>query len=135
MNPMHRLAKVLVCSWALGGQDRQDLPTSHGILDRALELVRDQEVLPSWFWTQVHFADSRVGLQCIELPDILDWAQTAELTEVPNPSYQRTRIKINQTVARRMLADLDISEEDATDWGKSLRAAASQAVNEFSAAG
>jgi hypothetical protein len=135
MNRMHRLAKLLVCSWALGGDDTQDLPTSQGILDRTLQLAKNENVLPGWFWEQVHFADSRVGLQCVELPDILDWAQTAELTEVPNPSYRRTRVKVSPAVAKRMLADLDVSVEDAVGWGKSLRAAAAQAVTEFAAAG
>src|SRR5438874_10759735 len=99
MNRLHRLAKLLVCCWALGG-DEKELPTSNGILDRALQLLKETPSLPDWFWEPLHFADSRVGLQCVELPDILDWAQTAELTEVPNPSYQRTRIKVNQVVAR-----------------------------------
>ena len=133
MNRMHRLAKLLVCSSALGGDELQDLPTSHGILDRTLELARDRQVLPAWFWDQLHFADSRVGLQCVELPDILDWAQTAELTEVPNPSYQRTRVKLSAAVAKRMLADLDIPVPEAVVWGKSLRAAAAQALMEFAA--
>jgi hypothetical protein len=134
MNRMHRLAKLLVCSWVLGGEEPQDLPTSHGILDRALQIANDQRVLPGWFWEQVHFADSRVGLQCVELPDILDWAQTAELTEVPNPTYRRTRVKVSPAVAKRMLDDLAISVEDAAAWGKSLRMAANQALSEFAAA-
>jgi hypothetical protein len=135
MNWMHRLAKLLVCSWTVGGEGPPDLPTSHGILDRALEIARERQVLPAWFWEQVHFADSHVGLQCVELPDILDWAQTAGLTEVPNPSYRRTRVKISPTVARWMLDDLGVSVEEASAWGKSLRAAAKQAVTEFAALG
>jgi hypothetical protein len=132
---MHQLAKVLVCSWVLGGDDPQELPTSHGILDRALEIAKIRRALPSWFWEQVHFADSRVGLQCVELPDILDWAQTAELTEVPNPTYRRTRIKVSAEVARRMLEDLGLTPVEAAVWGKALREAATQAASEFAAAG
>ncbi len=135
MNRLHKLAELLVCSWALGGDDANDLPTSHGILDRALQLARERHALPGWFWEHVHFADSRVGLQCAELPDILDWAQTAELTEVPNPSYQRTRVKVSQAVARRILSDLGITQADAAVWGKALRTAAQQAVSEYAAVG
>jgi hypothetical protein len=135
MNRMHRLAKVLVCSWILGGEDSQELPTSHGILDRALEIAKIQKALPSWFWDQVHFADSRVGLQCVELPDILDWAQTAELTEVPNPTYRRTRVKVSKAVARQMLDDLGLTPDDAAGWGRGLSEAAPPAVNEFAATG
>lgn len=129
------MAKVLMCSWLLGGDDPQELPTSHGILDRTLELAKNQKVLPPWFWEQVHFADSRVGLQCVELSDILDWAQTAELTEVPNPTHRRTRVKVSKAVAQRMLNDLGLTLDDARAWGQSLRLAAAQAVNEFAAAG
>jgi hypothetical protein len=107
------------------------LPTSHGILDRALELAKAKNALPEWFWSNLHFADSRVGLQCVELPEILDWAQTAELTEVPNPSYRRTRVKVNTATARRLLDDLGVSPDEAVAWGETLRAAAKDAVREF----
>jgi hypothetical protein len=133
MSELHRLAKLLVCSWTLGETERQDLPTSHGILDRALQLVREEGGFPEWAWKELHFADSRVGLQCVELPDILDWAQTAELTEVPNPSYRRTRIKIDQGTARRLLSSLNIAEDEARRWGETLRQKARQAVEEFEA--
>lgn len=135
MNRMPQLAKLLVCSWVLGGNDSQDLPTSHGVLDRALQLAREQGALPEWFWQQMHFAESRVGYQCVELPELLEWAQTAELTEVPNPTYRRTRIKVTPGVARRMLADLDVAAAEAAAWGEALRAAASQAVAEFATTG
>ena len=131
MNGLHRLARLLICSWTLGETEGQDLPTSHGILDRALQLAREEGIFPEWAWTELHFADSRVGLQCVELPDILDWAQTAELTEVPNPSYRRTRIKIDQVTARRLLANLRVSEEEARRWGKVLHEKATLAVREF----
>jgi hypothetical protein len=134
MNRMHRLAKLLVCSWTLGGEEL-DLPLAHGILDRALQIARDRHAFPPWFWEQVHFADARIGLQCVELSAILDWAQTAELTEVPSPAYPRARVKISPAVARRMLADLDVAATDAVAWGRSLRAAAIQASGEFAAAG
>jgi hypothetical protein len=131
MSELHSLAKLLVCSWTLGETERQDLPTSHGILDRALQLVRDEGSFPEWVWRELHFADSRVGLQCVELPDILDWAQTAELTEVRNPSYRGTRIKIDQRTARRLLASLRVSEDEASRWGRTLREKARQAAREF----
>jgi hypothetical protein len=133
MNRLHELAKLLVCCWILGDKDPQPLPTSHGILDRALQLVKDQAILPAWVWDELHFADSRVGLQCVELPEILDWAQTAELTQVPNPSYQTTTVKINAAIARRLLGGLNVAPELAAAWGKALREAARQAVEEFSA--
>jgi hypothetical protein len=135
MNRTHRLARLLVCSWALGGDEPLDLPTAHGVLDRALQLARALNALPSWFWDHVHFADSRVGLVCIELPDLLDWAQTAELTEAPSPASRRTRLKVGPALARRMLADLGVAATDAAAWGKVLRSATAQALTEFAAAG
>jgi uncharacterized protein YjiS (DUF1127 family) len=134
MNRLHQLAEVLICSWAVGGEEREDLPTSHGILDRTLELAKEKNSLPAWFWSAVHFAESRVGLQCVELPEILDRAQTAELTEVPNPTYQQTRVKISKSLARRLLSDLGISPDDAKKWGEELRQAAREATAEFAQA-
>jgi len=134
MNRLHELAELLICSWTLGGDEGGELPTSHGILDRTLELAKEKNALPEWFWSAIHFADSRVGLQCVELPDILDRAQTAELTEVPNPTYRRTRVKITQSLARRLLTDLGISHEVAAKWGKELRQAADEAIVEFARA-
>ena len=77
--------ELLIASWILGeGGDR--IPASHGILDRALKIAVEREAFPDWFREELHFVDSRVGLQCVELPELLDWAQTALLTTAPNPS-------------------------------------------------
>jgi hypothetical protein len=62
MAAMHRLAKLLICSWSLGAESPQDLPTSHGILDRALQIAQEKEIFPEWFWEHIHFADASVGL-------------------------------------------------------------------------
>ena len=112
--------ELLIASWILGGSDDQ-IPTSHGILDRALKEAVKDRTCPSWVRDQLHFVDSRIGLQCVELPALLDWAQRAQLTSAPNPSYRSTQVQISGKAARRMLLDLNITEEEATEWGKLLR--------------
>lgn len=112
--------ELLIASWILAGGDNQ-IPTSHGILDRALKVAVEDETCPPWVRDQLHFVDSRIGLQCVELPALLDWAQRAQLTSAPNPSYQSTQVQISDKAARRMLADLDVTEEAAIEWGTFLR--------------
>ena len=112
--------ELLITSWILGG-DTDQIPTSRGILDRALQVAVKDKTCPSWVRDQLHFVDSRIGLQCVELPALLDWAQRAQLTSTPNPSYRSTQVQISGKAARRMLLDLNITEEEATEWGKLLR--------------
>lgn len=112
--------ELLIASWILGGGDDR-IPTSHGILDRALKAAVENETCPPWVRDQLHFVDSRIGLQCVELPALLDWAQRAQLTSAPNPSYQSTQVQISGRAARKMLLDLDVTEEEAIKWGTLLR--------------
>ncbi len=112
--------ELLIASWILSGEDDR-IPTSQGILDRALKAAVQDEACPSWVRDQLHFVDSRIGLQCVELPALLDWAQRAQLTSAPNPSYQSTQVRITGKAARRMLHDLNVTESQAVSWGKFLR--------------
>ena len=123
--------ELLIASWILAeGDDR--IPASHGILDRALKIAVEREAFPDWFREQLHFVDSRVGLQCVELPDLLDWAQRALLTTAPNPSYHWAQVQISPKAARRILSDLDIAEEDARKWGHLLRESVTNVRNSMS---
>lgn len=91
----------------------------------------EKGALPDWARQQLHFVDSRIGLQCVELPAILDSAQRAELTEAPNSSYKRTVIKISPQAARQIVKRLNISPEQAADWGRMLGEAVGQAEKQF----
>lgn len=124
MSLIHDAAQLLVACWSLGEDDRLPLPTSHAILDHALKSSVEEEAFPEWFRRALHFTDSRIGLQCVELPAMLDWAQRAELTSAPNPSYQRAELRISQRAARALLRDLNVEHSDAAKWGHSLRDAA-----------
>lgn len=124
--------ELLVASWILAG-DGDRIPTSHGILDRALKKVVAEGAYPDWLREQLHFADSRIGLQCVELPSLLDWAQRAQLTTAPNPSYQSTQVQISPRAALRILPDLDVTEEQAVSWGKLLRDAVNEATKSVTA--
>ena len=120
MTHMLDISEILVASWALaGGDDR--IPTSNGMLDRALKDAVRHEACPPWVSESLHFVDSRIGLQCVELPALLDWAQRAHLTSAPNPSHQSTRIQISRAAAQDLLGSLDVTEEDAKLWGRHLR--------------
>ncbi len=124
------LAQLLVSSWQLGGGDSR-IPTSHGLLDRALRIAIARKAFPEWARSELHFVDSRIGLQCIELPSILDWAQRAQLTAAPNPSYQFTDVQVSDRVAKRLLIGLGVSIDDAKSWGKILQEAVISAEKEI----
>ena len=128
------VAELLIASWILGGDDEDDrIPTSHGILDRALELVVARGAFPPEVRDELHFVDSRVGLRCVELPEILVWAQRALLTTVPNPTYQSTQIQISPKAAHRILSELGHTAEDASKWGGLLRRAVDEVREEMHA--
>jgi hypothetical protein len=140
MSELHDIMEVLVASWLLSADERDDaaaaIPTSHGVLDRALQAALAKGVYGQWR-NAVHFVDSRIGLQCLELPQILTLAQRSELTASPNPSYQTARIKVSSTVAERLLYRLGVSVEEAKKWGNQLRqevAAVQSALLEYPAA-
>jgi hypothetical protein len=125
MNRLHDVAQLIVSCWTMAGKDKDDdnlIPTSHSMLDRALKDLADQKALPVWALNEIHFVDSRIGLQCIELPMILDWAQKAELTSAPNPSYQITQVQIRKPTAKKLLWRLGVSETEASKWGETIRA-------------
>ena len=115
--------EVLITSWLLGGGDRDRIPTSHGILDRALRSAVTRGAFPPWVREELNFVDSRIGLQCVELPSLLNWAQRAQLTTAPNPTYHATQVQISREAARRILSEFKISEDEASEWGAILREA------------
>jgi hypothetical protein len=117
---LYDVAQLLVSSWALASP-REKLPTPSGVLDRALKNAIDTGVFPEWAAAELHFAESRVGLRCVELPRILEWAQTAQLTSAPNPSYSSADLKIGPRAARVFLRRLDVPEEVALEIGRQLK--------------
>lgn len=126
MHPSHRLAELLVIAWKLGGNGDR-IPTTHGILDRALQVVHNSNAMPDWAKEIIHFSSSRVGLQCVELPDILEWAQRSQLTSAPNPSYETVQIQISDLVAESFVEDLDSDIEQVRELGRELASAIEQA--------
>ena len=125
MKALHQIAQLLISSWVLAGDEGESettIPTSHGILDRALQALAQEGVLPKWAADQLHFTDSRIGRQCVELPEILDWAQMADLTSVPNPYYQVADVQVEKATARKLLRRIpEINEETAVKIGQRLR--------------
>lgn len=121
MKSTYDVAELLVASWRIANE-RVRMPTSHGILDAALrQLVGEHADLPEWFSEQLTFADTRVGLRCLELPKILDCAQESCLTSEPNAAYVTTQVKVDEITCEGMLRDLDIEPDAARRWGQFLR--------------
>jgi hypothetical protein len=119
MNQIHNITQLLVSSLILSGISK--IPTSHGLLDRALKAAYDEGAFPDWVRREMHFVDSRIGLQCIELQEILTWAQNAELTTAPNPSYRYADVQISSRAANQLLRRIGVSEDHARQWGAVLQ--------------
>jgi hypothetical protein len=120
MASFQEIAQLLISSWAL---DQEDLliPVSDGVFDRALKTIADEGLLPGWASEALHFSNSRVGMRCVETPDILEWAQLALLTSVPNPTYQFTEVQVDARTASRLIQWLDVPEDQARRIGSRMR--------------
>jgi hypothetical protein len=130
MNRLNEFAQLLVSSWSLANGDQKRIPSSPGILDKALQGALNAGAFPGWARQELHFVDGRMGLQCIELPAILEWAQRGQLTSAANPSYRFTEVQATQRVARILLRRLGVPEQDALTWGRALKSALEQAVEQ-----
>ena len=94
-------AEVLAALWKLSAAEDALLPTSHGILDRALKDCLDQ--LPETLREGLSFGVTGVGLRCYELPGILLAAQEALLTSEPNPTYLSSMVTLDEDGARQIM--------------------------------
>jgi hypothetical protein len=112
-------AEILTALWKLGATDDQ-LPTSHGILDRALKDCLDE--LPEALRNNLSFGITGVGLRCYELPDILLAAQEALLTSEPNPTYLTSMVTLDEDGARQIVLLHGLSTASARQIGGRLKA-------------
>lgn len=109
-------AELLVALWKLGA-DKSLLPTSHGILDRALDAMKRK--LPPELGS-LSFSPTSIGLRCYELPDILLAAQEAMLTSEPNPTYLSTLVTISREVAEEIVLSHGVGIDEAIRVGSEL---------------
>lgn len=119
MSSRYDYAELIAALWKLGaGQER--MPTSHGILDRALQDVLPD--LPERYREGLTFGMTSVGIRCFELPDILLAAQDALLTSEPNPTYLSTDVALDADSAREIVVRNGLSTRAATELGEKLKA-------------
>jgi hypothetical protein len=112
-------AELIAALWKLGA-DQERMPTSHGILDRALHEVREK--LPEPYRQGLTFGMTSVGLRCFELPDILLAAQDALITSEPNPTYLATEIALSEGSARKIVVRNGLSTAQAREIGQQIKA-------------
>lgn len=116
-----QLAQALASCWILSGGERR-VPTSGGVLDEALESLKKANLLPSVLSASLQFADTSVGTRCVELPRVLDEAQSLHIAVNPNPSYEYTEFVLGPLTARQLLDELRIDQSEAIKFGRDLRA-------------
>jgi hypothetical protein len=120
MRQDYEFAEFLVAAWRLANPGER-LPTSHGLLDQALERVSGD--LPEQFRGYLSFFDGRTGRLCRELPAVLRSAQESFLTSEPNPTYLTAEVKIDSFLAHDLLDELGITPDSADAFGKTLKQA------------
>jgi hypothetical protein len=118
MRNSYERAELLTALWRLGA-DGERMPTSHGILDRALSDQR--HTLPHALLDGLTYSVTGVGLRCLELPDILLAAQEAMLTSEPNPTYLSTMVTLDEEAARQIVLSHGISTAQARSLGQGFR--------------
>lgn len=114
----YAIAELLTALWRLGAPDER-MPTSHGILDRALHELRND--LPKGLVGDLTFSNTSVGLRCLQLPTILLAAQEALLTSEPNPTYLSTEITLDEDLARQIAVGAGLTTREARAIGGRLR--------------
>jgi hypothetical protein len=128
MRVHYELANFLIATWRLA-RPNEKLPTSHGILDRALE--KAQPALPPRFGTALTFVETPIGRLCRELPEILRAAQESYLTSEPNPTYRTSEVKIGAAAAMTLLDDLSINIDVGKEFGRTLAQKVEEEVNQL----
>jgi len=116
MSGRYDQAELLAALWKLGAGDDM-MPTSHGILDRALETLKSD--LPVEL-SELTFSTTSVGRRCYELPDILLAAQEAMLTSEPNPTYLSTVVTLSPEQARELAVIHGVGIRKASEIGRRL---------------
>ena len=133
MTSRYDQAELLAALWKLGSDSEKLLPTSHGILDRALESC--QTALPALLKDSLSFGVTSVGLRCYELPAILLAAQEAMLTSEPNPTYLSTIVTLDTSAARQIVVGHGLSSRQAKEIGQQLHAAVQQVSEKHAQSG
>jgi hypothetical protein len=121
MTSRYEQAELLTALWKLGAADDDKgdrLPTSHGILDRALEAFHGS--LPDPLKSGLSFGLTSVGLRCFELPAILLAAQEAMLTTEPNPTYHSAIVTLDEDASRQIVIAHGLTTDEAISLGRSL---------------
>ena len=127
-------AELLVALWVLGAPPNEKLPTSHGILDRALQKVKD--LLPAEL-ASLTFGPEVFGPRCHELPDILCAARELLLTNGSSPAYLITfpylaaSVRLPHEEAEEIVLDHGMDIDDATRIGGALFTEAARLESEF----
>lgn len=121
MPGLYDYAELIAALWKLGGE-KERMPTSHGILDKALQEIVSRPEFPEAYRDGLTFKVTSVGLRCFELPDILLAAQDSLITSEPNPTYLTTDVTLDEDAARQIVVGAGLRTRDAKVLGEALRA-------------
>ena len=117
-----KVARLVIGSWVLAGNSAL-MPTEPGMFDEALHALFEEPGCPPWVHDYLHFVEGQAGWKCLESEEILAAAQDAQLTEEPNPTYSKARIKISSSAAEVLLRKLGVNRDEGASLGAALQSA------------
>ena len=114
-------AQLIAALWTIGAAEDRHLPNYRGVLDSALNKIKDQ--LPTDVTENLTFSVTGIGLRCLELPQIINDMQYLLLADIRVTSSIRIKVEADQAFA--MLCEQNISRQDASQLAQEFYAAVS----------
>ncbi len=102
-------ALLIAALWTIGAAEGRELPNYRGVLDSALNSIKDQ--LPTDVAEHLTFSVTAVGLRCLELPQIINDMQYLMLADISVNTSIKTCTELDQ--AYRMLYEQGVGLERA----------------------
>lgn len=119
-----RLMKLLVVClyFAQSYGEGLRIRVNRNALDAALKTARKRGAFPPWGKRNLHFAEGRLGIVCVELKELLNIAYDCSCIKY-DQSFCFVKVATSLRVALQFLRDIGIGKNKAKKWGRFIREA------------
>ena len=106
-------ANTFLCSYRfISSVDDPIIPTNNQELDRSIKHIVDKKQINNSISRKLHFSDSRKGLVCIELENILLIGNNLGLITPTDPDYLNYKFLISKNASKKILDKYDQYTKD-----------------------
>ena len=106
-------ANTFLCSYRfISSVDDPIIPTNNQELDRSIKHIVDKKQINNSISRKLHFSDSRKGLVCIELENILLIGNNLGLITPTDPDYLNYKFLISKNASKKILDKYDMYTKD-----------------------